>query len=62
MVDIEVCQVLGEAIACPYAAHVERLIGLLRDRPKCWTRKTHGFAKQERTWDAAVVLCLFESN
>ncbi len=25
-------------------------------------RKTHAFAKQASTWDAAVTLCLFEHN
>jgi hypothetical protein len=62
VVRIEVCQVWGEPIACPYAVHEERLNGVLRDRLNCLTRKTHAFAKREQTWDAAVVLCLFEGN
>ena len=28
----------------------------------CLTRKTHAFAKAERTWDAAVGLAVFEHN
>lgn len=28
----------------------------------CLTRKTHAFAKDARTWDAAVTLALFEHN
>jgi hypothetical protein len=52
----------GQPIECPYAVHEERLNGVLRDRLNCLTRKTHAFAKREQTWDAAVVLCLFESN
>jgi hypothetical protein len=62
VVRIEVHQVLGQPIECPYAVHEERLNGVLRDRLNCLTRKTHAFAKREQTWDAAVVLCLFESN
>jgi hypothetical protein len=26
------------------------------------TRKTHAFAKKAETWDALVILCLFEHN
>lgn len=62
VVGIEVRQVLGPPIACPYAVHEERLNGVLRDRLSCLTRKTHAFAKDSRTWDAAVILCLFETN
>ncbi|MCX7609576.1 MAG: hypothetical protein N2049_10215 [Anaerolineales bacterium] len=62
VVGVEVRQVLGPPIACPYAVHNERLNGVLRDRLNCLTRKTHAFAKDERTWDAAVTLCLFETN
>lgn len=62
VVRIEVRHVLGEPIACPYAVHEERLNGVLRDRLNCLTRKTHAFAKQAQTWDAAVVLGLFETN
>ena len=35
---------------------------MLRDRLACLTRKTHAFAKQGTTWDAAVGLLLFEHN
>lgn len=62
VVRIKVRQVLGEPIDCPYAVHVERLNGVLRDRLNCLSRKTHAFAKRENTWDAFVVLCLFEGN
>ena len=62
VVRIEVRQVLGKLIACPYAVHEERLNGVLRDRLNGLTRKTHAFAKREQTWDAAVALCLFEGN
>lgn len=41
---------------------MERLNGVLRDRLACLTRKTHAFAKQTATWDAGVVLSLFEHN
>ena len=47
---------------CPYPVHQERLNGVLRDRLNALTRKTHGFAKDERTWDCLVVVCLFEHN
>jgi hypothetical protein len=62
VVRIEVHQVLGQPIECPYAVHDERLNGVLRDRLNCLTRKTHAFAKEAQTWDAAVTLCLFETN
>jgi len=62
VVGIEVRQVVGQPIACPYAVHEERLNGVLRDRLNCLTRKTHAFAKERETWDAAVTLCLFEHN
>lgn len=62
VVGIELRQVLGSPIACPYTVHEERLNGVLRDRLNCLTRKTHAFAKDERTWDAAVTLGLFEIN
>jgi hypothetical protein len=32
MVRVEVRQVLGEAVDCPYPVHEERLNGMLRDR------------------------------
>lgn len=62
VVRIEMRQVWDEPIACPYAVHEERLNGVLGDRLNCLTRKTHAFAKREQTWDAAVILCLFEGN
>jgi len=34
----------------------------LRDRLNALTRKTHAFAKTTGTWDALVILCLFEHN
>ena len=40
MVRVEVCQVLGEAVDCPYPVHEERLNGMLRDRLNALTRKT----------------------
>ena len=46
----------------PHTVHVERFNGVLRDRLACLTRKTHAFAKQAATWDAAVTLLLFEHN
>lgn len=58
VVRIEVRHVLGEPIACPYAVHQERLNGVLRDQRNCLTRKTHAFARQAPTWDAAGGLVL----
>jgi hypothetical protein len=62
MVRVEVRQVLGKAVDCPYPVHEERLNGMLRDRLNALTRKTHAFAKTTGTWDALVSLCLFEHN
>ena len=62
LVRVAVRVVHGDPVACPYTVHVERLNGVLRDRLACLTRKTHAFAKTERTWDAAVTLALFEHN
>ncbi len=62
VVGVEVRPVLGPPLECPYTVHDDRLHGVLRDRLNCLTRKTHAFAKAERTWDAAVILCLFETN
>lgn len=62
VVGVQVRQVMGEPIAGPYLVCEERLNGVLRDRLGCLTRKTHAFAKQAATWDAAVALCLFERN
>ncbi len=62
IVRVEVRTVMGEPPSCPYAVCVERLNGVLRDRLNALTRKTHGFAKRPETWDALIVLCLFEHN
>ena len=62
VVGVEVRCVLGSPMDCPYVVHGERLNGVLRDRLNCLTRKTHAFAKRVCLWDAAVVLCVFESN
>lgn len=59
---VEVRAPLGAVAAQPYTVHIERLNGVLRDRLACLTRKTHAFAKQPATWDAAVGLLLFEHN
>lgn len=62
LVRVEVRPRFGEVPQCPYTVCVERLNGVLRDRLGCLTRKTHAFAKQVSSWDAAVTLCLFEHN
>jgi hypothetical protein len=62
IVKVEVRSVIGAVPECPYAVCEERLNGVLRDRLNSLTRKTHAFAKQTQTWDAAVTLCLFEQN
>ena len=62
IVGVEVRRVFGEPVDCPYPVHQERLNGVLRDRLNALTRKTHGFAKRVSTWDALVVVCLFEHN
>jgi hypothetical protein len=59
---LEVRAPLGPPAAQPYTVHIERLNGVVRDRLACLTRKTHAFAKQPTTWDAAVGLVLFEHN
>ena len=59
---VEVRTILGETADLPYAVHLERLNGTLRDRLNCLTRKTHGFAKRVVTWDALFALVLFEHN
>ncbi len=61
-VRVEARRVLGELPPCPYPAHVERLNGGLRDRLGRLTGKTHAFARQASTWDAAVTPCLFEHS
>jgi hypothetical protein len=59
---VEVRATMGEPVEQPYAVHLERLNGALRDRLNCLTRKTHGFAKEVDTWDALFRLGLFEHN
>jgi hypothetical protein len=59
---VEVRATLGDPVDQPYAVHLERLNGILRDRLNCLTRKTHGFAKEAETWDALFSLVLFEQN
>jgi hypothetical protein len=59
---VEVRATIGQLVDQPYAVHLERLNGILRDRLNCLTRKTHGFAKEAETWDALFTLALFEHN
>ena len=59
---VEVRATLGIPVGQPHTVHVERGGGVLRDRLGCLTRKTHAFAKDAATWDAAVGLLLFEHN
>ena len=59
---VEVRATVGAPAELPYAVHIERLNGVLRDRLNCLTRKTHGFAKETETWDALFSLTLFEHN
>ena len=56
---VEVRATIGEAAELPYAVHLERLNGALRDRLGCLTRETHAFAKDIATWDALFSLALF---
>lgn len=62
LVRVDVRATIGAAAAQPYPVHVERLNGVLRDRLNCLTRKTHAFAKDTATWDAAFSMALFEHN
>jgi hypothetical protein len=62
LVRVEIRAAIGDPIEQPYAVHLERLNGTLRDRLNCLTRKTHGFAKEVETWDALFSLALFEHN
>jgi len=62
VVRVEVRRILGEPVDGPYPVHEERPRGVLRDRLSALTRKTHAFAKKAETWDARVILCLFEHN
>jgi hypothetical protein len=59
---VEVQATIGEPVDQPYAVHLERLNGTLRDRLGCLTRKTHAFAKDVATWDALFSLALVEQN
>jgi IS1 family transposase len=59
---VEVRATIGEPNPQPYAVHLERLNGTLRDRLGCLTRKTHAFAKGVATWDALFGLALFAHN
>jgi hypothetical protein len=59
---IEVRAVIGEQAEFPFAVHLARLNGTLRDRLNCLTRKTHAFAKEVDTWDVLFSLALFEHN
>ena len=62
VVQVDVRATIGEEAEQPYLVHVERMNGVLRDRLNCLTRKTHAFAKDSDTWDAAFTLALFEHN
>jgi IS1 family transposase len=62
LVGIEVRATIGPAVEQPSTVHIERFNGVLRDRLACLTRKTHAFAKDAPTWDAAVTLAIFEHN
>jgi IS1 family transposase len=59
---IEVRATIGPVADQPHTVHIERFHGVLRDRIGCLTRKTHAFAKETHTWDAAVRLAIFERN
>jgi hypothetical protein len=62
LVGVEVRPTIGAAAGQPYTVHIERFNGVLRDRLGCLTRKTHAFAREAATWDAAVGVLLFEHN
>ena len=62
LIQVEVRAPIGEVAVQPYAVHLERLNGVLRDRLACLTRKTHAFAKTRTTWDALLSLALFTHN
>lgn len=59
---VEVRATIGAPVAQPHTGSIERFNGVLRDRLACLTRKTHAFAKEASTGDAAVALALFEHN
>jgi hypothetical protein len=62
VVKVEVRHCFGPEPRDRRTVRIERLNGVVRDRLNCVTRKTHAFAKQTRTWDAAVGLCIFAHN
>ncbi len=62
LVDLRIRHCFGPRPQLEHTVHIERRNGVLRDRLNCLTRKTHGFAKRNRTWDAAVAMSLFEGN
>jgi hypothetical protein len=62
LVRTEVHTPIGPPVAQPYTVGVERFNGVLRDRLNRLTRKTHAFAKEDATWDAAFALAVFEHN
>jgi hypothetical protein len=62
IVRVGVRPVLGEAVDGLYPVHEERWNGVVRNRLNALTRKTRVFAKTVKTWDARVILCLFEHN
>jgi hypothetical protein len=59
---VEVRHTIGAPAVLPYAVHLERLNGTLRDRLGCLTGKTHAFAKEIALWDALFSLTLFKHN
>ena len=62
IVKVEIRHCFGPEPSDPYTVRIERANGVVRDRLNCMTRRTHGFMKRVRTWDAAVGLCIFEHN
>ena len=62
LVGVELRPTIGAPAAQPDTIHSERFNGVLRDRLGCLTRKTHAFARDAATWDAAVGLRLVEHN
>ena len=62
IVKVRVRHCFGPETADGHTVRIERLNGALRDRLNCLTRKTHGFAKRDRTWKALVGLGLFAHN
>ena len=62
IVHVRIRHCFGPEASSAHTVHVERRNGVLRDRLNCLSRRTHGFAKRVRTWDAVVSLSLFEEN